>query len=330
MLAATPLHPEEVIGQIAPCYGEATVEKIAANAVMAGCAPEMMRALIPLVRALCDERFNLHGVQSTTHFAAPLVIVNGPVRDEMGFAYGQNVFSNVARANGTLGRALQLILVNLGGARPDAMDMSTLGNSGKFSCCIAENEEESPWEPLHVEHGFRPEQSTLTLFAAEPPRGVSEQNTRSAKGVLQAVARALATVWTYRSCRIVEALVILVPEHVRTIHRDGFSKQDVRRFLFENTGIPVREYTGDGGPPPAGSGKGMRPAQGSGPQGGEGTQNVDQYSKVQIDGELCYQKFAAPEAIHIIVTGGTAGRFSAVVGSWIAGPRGSQMVTYPI
>jgi hypothetical protein len=128
----------------------------------------------------------------------------------------------------------------------------------------------------------------------------------------------------------VEALVILVPEHVRTIHRDGFSKQDVRRFLFENTGIPVREYTGDGGPPPAGSGKGMRPAQGSGPQGGEGTQNVDQYSKVQIDGELCYQKFAAPEAIHIIVTGGTAGRFSAVVGSWIAGPRGSQMVTYPI
>ena len=309
MLQATPLDPEEVIGQIPPCYGEATVEKIAANAVMAGCAPEMMRALIPLVRALCDERLNIHGVQATTHFAAPLIVVNGPIRNELGFAFRQNVFSNVRRANSTLGRAMQLILLNLGGGRPDGIDMSALGNPGKFSYCIAENEEENPWEPLHVELGFRPDQSTLTLFAAEPPRGVAEHKARSAKNLLKAVTRALATVFTYRACLGYEAIVVLVPEHVKTIHRDGFRKQDVRQFLFENTGIPVRAYDGEAG---------------------EGTQFVAHYKEVTIDGERCYQKFRAPEAIKIIVAGGTAGKFSAVIGGWVSGPRGSQMVTYPI
>src|SRR5260370_52424 len=132
-----------VVAGVPPCYGEATVEKIAANAVMAGCRPEMMRVLVPLVRALCDESFNAHGVQATTHFAAPLVIINGPVRQELGFWSRQNVFSNVARANSTLGRALQLILLNMGGARPDGIDMSALGNPGKFASCIAENEEEN-------------------------------------------------------------------------------------------------------------------------------------------------------------------------------------------
>jgi len=308
MLKAAPLEPDEVVGQVPPCYGAATVEKIAANAVMAGCVPEMMQVLVPTVRALCDERFNAHGIQATTHFAAPLVIVNGPVRGELGFACRQNVFSNVARANSTLGRALQLILLNLGGARPDAIDMSTLGNPGKFSYCIAENEEESPWEPLHVELGFRPDQSTVTLFAAEPPRGVSEQNGRTAKGIFKALSHALATVWTYRTCASSEALVVLAPEHVKTIARDGFTKQDIRQFLFENTGVPLCQYETEG----------------------EGPQQTRVYKEILIDGERCYQKFREPESIKIVVAGGTAGKFSAVIGSWMAGPRGSQMVTYPV
>ena len=127
MLNACDLTPQSVVGRIPPIYGEATVEKIAANAVMAGCPPEMMRVLIPLVRAICDENFNAHGVQATTHFAAPLIVINGPVRKELGFWSRQNVFSNVARANSTLGRALQLMLLNIGGARPDGIDMSALG-----------------------------------------------------------------------------------------------------------------------------------------------------------------------------------------------------------
>ncbi len=309
MLRAAGHDAQEVIARIPPCYGEATVEKIAANGVMAGCVPGMMRVLIPLVRAAADDRFNAHGVQATTHFAAPLVIVNGPVRRELNFHCRQNVFSNVARANSTLGRALQLILLNLGGARPDGIDMSALGNPGKFSYCIAENEEESPWEPLHVEQGLPREQSAVSLFAAEAPHGVSEHSARTARAVLKAIAYALATVWSYRACLAYEALVVLGPEHVRTIYRDGFRKQDVRDFLFENTGVPLRCY---------------------GEEPGDGVLQRAMYKEIIIDGEPCYQKFRAPEAIKIVVAGGTAGKFSAVLGSWSAGPRGSQMVTYPI
>jgi hypothetical protein len=304
----TGFNPSELIGRMPPCYGEATVEKIAANAVMAGCEPRMMQVLLPVVRAACDERLNLHGVQGTTHFAAPLIIVNGPVRGRLGFACGQNVFSNVSRANSTLGRALQLILRNLGGAAPDGIDMSTLGNPGKFSYCIAENEEASPWEPLHVEMGFPADESAITLFAGEAPHGVSEHVARSAKGVLTAIARALATVWSYRACMGHDALVVLGLEHVRTIHRDGFRKQDVREFLFKNTGIPLRAFDG---------------------VDGEGISQRHSYREITIDGERCYQKFRSPESIGIVVAGGGAGKFSAVVGSWATGPRGSQRVTYP-
>ena len=310
MVHAACKDPCEIIARIPPCYGEATVEKIAANAVMAGCRPEMMRVLIPLVRAVCDERFNAHGVQATTHFAAPLIIVNGPVRQELGFHSRQNVFSNVARANSTLGRALQLILLNLGGARPTAIDMSALGNPGKFSYCIAENEEENPWDALHVEQGFTRDQSAISLFAAEPPHGVSEHNARTARGILKAITYALATVWSYRNCMGFEAMVILCPEHVRTIHRDGFRKQDIREFLFANTGIPLRCYQDT--------------------DSGEGVAQRSLYTEIVIDGEPCYQKFRSPESIKIVVAGGTAGKFSAVLGSWSVGPRGSQMVTYPI
>jgi hypothetical protein len=310
MLRACPLAAENVIGRIPPCYGEATVEKIAANAVMAGCKPEMMRVLVPLVRAVTDERFNAHGVQATTHFAAPLIMINGPVRHELGFWSKQNVFSNVARANSTLGRALQLILLNLGGGRPDGIDMSALGNAGKFSFCIAENEEECPWEPFHVERGFQRDQSTLSLFAAEPPRGVSEHSAQNGETVLRGICHALATVFSYRMCGRNEAVVVLGPEHVKTLHRDGFTRQQVRRFLFENTGVPLRYY--------------------SAKDNGEGTQFAAQYREIAIQGEACYQKFRAPESIKIFVAGGTAGKFSAVLGSWATGPAGSQMVTYPI
>src|SRR5262249_55744319 len=221
MVKAARLAPETVIARVPPVYGEATVEKIAANAVMAGCEPEMMRVLLPLVRAACDERFNIHGVQATTHFAAPLVMINGPVRRELGFWSKQNVFSNVARANSSLGRAFQLILLNIGGGRPDGIDMSALGNAGKFSFCIAENEEENPWEPFHMTRGLRREQRALSLFAAEPPRGVSEHTAPKGKTVLDSISFALATVWSYRMCLMPEAIVVLCPEHVKTIHRDG-------------------------------------------------------------------------------------------------------------
>ena len=287
MVKACGLAPETVIARVPPFYGEATVEKIAANAVMAGCVPEMMRVLLPLLRAACDERFNLHGVQATTHFAAPLVMINGPVRQELGFWSKQNVFSNVARANSSLGRAFQLILLNIGGGRPDGIDMSALGNPGKFSFCIAENEEENPWEPFHVTRGLKREQSAVSLFAAEPPRGVSEHTAPAGKTVLETISFALATVWSYRTCLMPEAIVILCPEHVKTIHRDGFTKEQARQFLFENTGVPVRHYSKE--------------------ERAEGTQLAANYKEITIRGEKCYQKFRSPE-VNQHFCGGRNGR----------------------
>ena len=310
MLNAVANDPYEIIARVPPCFGSATVEKIAANAVMAGCTPEMMRVLIPLTRAVCDERFNAHGLQATTHFAAPLIIVNGPVRHQLGFHSGQNLFSNVSRANSTLGRALQLILLQIGGAKPTGIDMSALGNPGKFSFCIAENEEESPWDPLHVEAGFRKDQSALTLFGGEAPHGVSEHKARTARGVLKTISYSLATLWSYRICLMPEAVLVLCPEHVQTIRRDGWSKAEVRQFLFENTGIPHRCFDHE--------------------EDGEGLANRGAYQTIAIDGEPCYQKFRSPEQIKIVVAGGRAGKFSAIISSWQTGPRGSQMVTYPI
>ncbi len=303
-------NPEELVALIPPNYGAATLEKIAANAVMAGCAPELMRVLVPLVRAVCDERFNIHGVQATTHFAAPLVVVNGPVRAELGFHAAGNVFSNVARANSTLGRALQLILINLGGARPGEIDMSALGNPGKFSYVIAENEEQNPWQPLHCDQGFSRDQSTVTLFAGAGLCGFSEHTARNARTLAKAFSSVLRNVWSPRVCNMPEAFVVVCPEHAQTIVRDGFSKEDWRTYLFENTGIPVRDFEEA--------------------DGGEGTQLTASYTRVTIGGVECYRKFASPAQIQLVVAGGTAGKFSAVIGSWSTGPRGSQRVTYPV
>ena len=308
-LAAIPHAPDRVVGLVPPCYGPATVEKIAANAVMAGCQPEHMEVLIPVVRAACDERFNLHGVQATTHAATPLIILSGPAAMRLGFASGAGVFGNVARANSSVGRALQLVMANLGGALPGEIDMSALGNPGRFSYCVAENHEESPWEPLHVELGFGQDESTVTLFAAGGLTEVSEHTARTGAGVLRTIAATLSMVWSWRRCGRVDAVVVLCPEHAATLSSDGFAKRDARDFLFEHTGVPLRAFDHEGT---------------------EGTQERDLYEEILIDGEPHYRKFNDPSQIRIIVAGGTAGKFSAVLGGWLAGAGGSQIVTYPV
>ena len=308
-LEVIPHPPDRVVGLVPPCFGPATIEKITANAVMAGCKPEYMEVLIPVIRGACDERFNLHGVQATTHTATPLIILSGPAAKRLGFASGAGVFGNVARANSSVGRALQLIMANLGGALPGEIDMSELGNPGRFSYCVAENHEESPWEPLHVELGFGQDESTVTLFAAGGLREVSEHTARTGAGVLRTVAATLSMIRSWRLCGRVEGLVVVCPEHAVTLNSDGFSKSDVRDFLFEHTGVPLRAFDHEGT---------------------EGTQYRDSYEEVLIDGEPHYRKFKDPSQIRIIVAGGTAGKFSAVLGGWQGGSGGSQMVTYPV
>jgi peroxiredoxin len=308
-LAETSLAPEHVLGLVPPCYGTATVEKVAANAVMAGCQPEYMEVLFPMVRAVCDERFNLHGVQATTHSATPLTILSGPAGERLGFASGAGVFGNTSRANSTVGRALQLVMTNLGGAKPGEIDMATLASPGRFSYCIAENHRDSPWGPLHVDRGFSADDSAVTLFAGAGLTVVSEHTARTGAGVLRTLAASLATVWSWRSCGRVEAVVVLCPEHAATLAADGFTKERARDFLFHNTGVPLRAYDHEGT---------------------EGTQLRDYYEEIAIDGEPHYRKFSDPSQIVLVVAGGTAGKFSGIIGGWLSGPRGSQMVTYPV
>ncbi|WP_089720179.1 hypothetical protein [Candidatus Entotheonella palauensis] len=143
----------------APC----TVEKLAINAVMAGCKPSYMPLLIATVQAVVDPAFNLTAIQATTNPVTPMIIVNGPIRQQLGINSGYGCFGPGWQANATIGRALRLLLINVGGAVPGVQDMSVMGQPGKYTMCVGENEEESPWEPLHVERGLQPRQSAVTV-----------------------------------------------------------------------------------------------------------------------------------------------------------------------
>jgi len=179
--------------------------------------------------------------------------------------------------------------------------------AGRFSFVIGENEEVSPWGPLAEDFGIDAGRNAVTFFCAEPPRPVSEHKAREPKVLLRAICPVLANLWSYRVCKRSEAVVVIGPEHAATLDRGGFAKRDVVEFLFENTGVPVSEYDGDGG---------------------EGTHEAGFYDECVIRGVRCYRKFRRPESIRVMVAGGPAGKFSAVLGSWATGPRGSQMVSY--
>jgi len=244
MLTGTSSNPQEVIGEIPPQWGEATVEKIAVNTVMAGCLPQYMPVILAAVEAMLEKQFNLYAVQATTHPCAPLIIVNGPVRQELGLNSGYNAFGQGSRANATIGRAVRLILMNIGGGIPGKLDRATLGQPSKYSFCIAENEEANPWQPLHVERGFDPSTSTVTVCGAENPWNINDHVATEAEEVLTTIAGTMAVQGTnniiYPSRG--EALIVLGPEHAAMIANSGFSKQDAKRFLFEKARVPKCQF----------------------------------------------------------------------------------------
>ena len=192
MLAATPLAPQDVIGEIPPNWGSATVEKLAVNSVMAGCRPEYLPVVIAAVEAMCDPVFNLYAIQATTHPCAPLIIVNGPICDEIGLHGGSGAYGPGWQANATIGRAVRLVQLNVGGAYPGVGDMSTQGAPSKYTYCVAENEEANPWEPLHIERGFRADQSTVTVLAGEPPHNINDHSGSTAEDILTIISGAIS------------------------------------------------------------------------------------------------------------------------------------------
>jgi hypothetical protein len=223
------------LGAMPPLWREATLEKLAINAVMAGCTPAMFPVVVAAVEAMLDPTFNLYGVQATTHPVAPLLIVNGPYGREIGLHSGSGCFGPGFRANATIGRAIRLILLNVGGAWPGRHDMATQGSPAKFSYCVAENETASPWEPLC-------EGNTVTVFGGEGPHNVNDHVSTTAAGLLATVADTAVSLgsnvgWYFSQSQI---LVAFGPEHARTVADDGLSRADVQRFLYEQARLPLR------------------------------------------------------------------------------------------
>ena len=234
---------DEPIAVVAPRYGEATPLRLAANAVMAGCRPEYFPLLALAIEAMCEEPFNLYGLQATTHPCAPLVIVNGPVARELAINSGHNAFGPGTHANATLGRAIRLALLNIGGAVPGVVDMSTLGAPSKYSYLVAENEAASPWEPLHVERGLPAEASAVTVVGAECPHNVNDHESISAEGILTTIAGTMATTGANDIFYTSQPLVVMGPEHARTVAGGGMSKADVRRFLHSHAHLPLSRFS---------------------------------------------------------------------------------------
>jgi hypothetical protein len=245
MLEGSSLPPDLVLGEIPPNWGAATVEKVAINAVMAGCLPEYMPVLTAAVEAICDPAFNLYAIQATTHPCAPLLIINGPIRETLDLNSSSGAFGPCWRANATIGRAMRLVLLNVGGAHPGVGDMSTQGAPSKFSYCVAENEEENPWQPLHVERGFRIDQSAVTVVAGEPPHNINDHSGRTADDILTIVAGALAVTGANNAYTGGESLLAFGPEHAATIAASGFSKADAVEWLRRRALIPLERYTED-------------------------------------------------------------------------------------
>lgn len=238
MLVYSPFPAGTVIGKVPPLWAPCTVEKIAVNAVMAGCRPEYFPVVVAATSAILQEEFNLYGVQGTTNPASPLVLVNGPISRELGFNSGGNCFGQGFRANATVGRAVRLIMTNVGGGVPASVDKCTVGHPGKYSYCVAENELASPWEPLHVERGYRREDSTVTVFAVAGPHDVNDKST-TAEGLISTLVQAMLPVGSNSVFFGSEAFLALCPQHAVLLAREGISKSELRQRIYAQARLPL-------------------------------------------------------------------------------------------
>jgi len=301
MLDGTSRDPQEVLGIVPPALNSATVEKVAVNAVMAGCKPEYLPVVLAAVEAVLDEGFAMHGVLATTMFVGPVVIVNGPIRRRIGMNAKGNALGQGNRANSSIGRALQLVIRNIGEGRPQEVDRATLGNPGKLSYCFAEDEEGSCWEPLAVERGLKPGASAVTVFAGFGLQGVVDQKSRTPESLARSMAASLKAIHSVKLAPSCDALLVVCPEHERTFREAGWSKARLYEELYKLCEIPGEELV-------AGA-KGI--AEGGPPSLAGKTVN----------------KFR-PGGLMIVRAGGGAGMFSGIIGGWSAGgPRGSIPVT---
>jgi hypothetical protein len=245
MLGGTNRDPQEVIGSIPPKWAPATVEKIAINAVMAGCLPEYLPVIIAAVEAICEPRFNLYGVQATTGYVGPALLINGPIRKQLEINCDAGVFGPGYRSNATIGRVIRLILITVGGGIPGDTDRSTFGWPGKYTMCFGENQEKSPWEPYHVEMGFKSGESTVTVCGIN---GFLPIHTAGNRGE-QALSSLAEVIAMHHGVSHLDVgsfgggtpMVALGVEDAEIMARDGITKKQVKQYLWEHASLPFAE-----------------------------------------------------------------------------------------
>lgn len=301
MLSGTSRDPKEVIGLCPPNLAELTVEKVAINAVMAGCKPEYLPVVLAAVEAALDPAFSMHGVLATTMFVGPVLVVNGPVRRQIGMNARGNALGQGNRANATIGRALQLIIRNVGGGRPQEVDRATLGNPGKYTYCFAEDEEGSSWEPLSTDFGVARGVSAVTVFAGFGLQGVVDQKSRTPESLARSMAESLKAVHSVKLAPACDMMLVVCPEHERTFRAAGWSKARLLDELYRLCEIPGEDLV-------------------------RGVRGIDEGYSPEAAGKSRH-KFRRGGLL-IVRAGGSAGMFSGIIGGWSGGGfAGSLPVT---
>lgn len=247
MLQYTDYRHDEIVCTLPPRNAAATAELLAINCVMAGCLPAYFPVVVTAVLAAAEEKYNLYGRQTTTNPAGHLVLINGPVRKQLDVNCAGQCFGPGWRANATIGRALRLVLRNIGGAIPQVTDMSTHGMPARYTYCVGENEEESPWEPLHVEMGHAPQTSTVTVFPGQCPVNSFEHVAKTPHRYLGTLASTMAHLGTNGIYRPGENMIFFAPEGAKFMASFGWSKKDIKQALFEYARQKVKDARDRGG-----------------------------------------------------------------------------------
>jgi len=292
MLKGTTRRPDEVVGKVPPFLAGCTVEKVAINAVMAGCKPSFMPVLLAALEAALEPVFTLHGLLATTYFSGPIIIVNGPIARKIGMNSGLNALGQGNRANATIGRALNLIVLNVGGGRPGEADRATLGAPSKFTLCFAEDESDPEWEPLSVARGLPRGASAVTLFQGHGPEAFVDQKSRTPKALTRSLASSLVKIGHPKLVQSARAILVLSPEHYAIYREAGWNRRKIERALYEATIRPGAELVAGAD----GVGEGI-PASRAG----------ERVPKFHEDGLM------------VVRAGGPAGLFSAILPGWLAG-----------
>lgn len=305
MLGGTDRRPDDVVGRVPPDLAPVTVEKVAINAVMAGCRPDYMPVLLAALETALEPVFTLHGIVCTTCFSSPIIIVNGPIARRIGMNSGINVLGQGNRANATIGRALNLIVRNVGGGRPGELDRSTIGGPGKYTFCFAEDESDPRWQPLAQARGVPPGRSAVTLFQGDGIQGFIDWKSRTPDELSRSLAMSLLAVGHPKLCEFFNAILVLSPEHHAIFADAGWDRARIEKSLRQNLERPGHEVVAGAG----GVGEGM-PAS-------RADDLVDKFW---------------PDGLLIVRAGGAAGLYSAICCGWTGGRfrEESQPVTREI